>query len=148
MHHHSTRASTTPTVCMESLERRALLAAPFALSGDPSVHPNDFRVTTFAQSLPYYPTGFLQLPDNSYLVAANDPGPTGYYSSPSLPHCNALSRRNLLLPFFLVCFLLRSSQSQGKWEMGKRHEHALTSGPSPDRGRGENAVRNLLPRSN
>ena len=63
---------------MESLERRALLAAPFALSGDPSVHPADFRVTTFAAGLDF-PIGMQRLADGSILVATTTPNPGGNY---------------------------------------------------------------------
>jgi hypothetical protein len=49
----------------------ARAAAPFAVGGP---DPSAFRVTTFASNLPYYTTGFLRLPDGSYLVAANDAG--------------------------------------------------------------------------
>ena len=47
------------------LSSAPLIAAtpPFPVGHDPSL----FRVTTFASNLPYYPTGFLQLPDGSYL---------------------------------------------------------------------------------
>ena len=54
---------------VEPMEPRTLLAgAPFAVGGDPSVNPADFRVTTFASGL-NYPKGLMTLPDGSLLVA-------------------------------------------------------------------------------
>ena len=39
---------------VEQLEARRLLSGPpFAVGGDPSVNPADFRVTTFASGLNY-----------------------------------------------------------------------------------------------
>src|SRR4051812_24155333 len=61
---------------------RLAAAPPFALGPDPRVDPSQLRVTTFASNLPYYPTGFLPLPDGSYLVAANDASVGGkFYAS-------------------------------------------------------------------
>ena len=54
---------------------------PFAIGGDPSVNPADFRVTTFATGL-NYPHSMQQLPDGSILVSTSDPLPGGnYYDS-------------------------------------------------------------------
>jgi glucose/arabinose dehydrogenase len=54
---------------------------PFAIGGDPSVHPSDFRITTFATGL-NYPHSMQQLPDGSILVSTSDPVPGGnYYAS-------------------------------------------------------------------
>src|SRR5262245_12219982 len=56
----------------------------FPLASDPRIDPNKFRVTTFAANLPY-PTAMQQLPDQSILVAENDPtGGTFYASSGKL----------------------------------------------------------------
>ena len=61
---------------LERLEGRELLAAPFAVGGDPIVKPADFRVTTFASGL-NYPHGMQSLPDGSMLVAVNNPNNGG-----------------------------------------------------------------------
>jgi glucose/arabinose dehydrogenase len=54
---------------------------PFAIGGDPSVNPADFRITTFATGL-NYPHSMQQLPDGSILVSTSDPVPGGnYYAS-------------------------------------------------------------------
>ncbi len=54
---------------------------PFAIGGDPSVKPADFRITTFATGL-NYPHSMAQLPDGSILVSTSDPVPGGnYYDS-------------------------------------------------------------------
>src|SRR5256885_937757 len=59
-----------------------LRADPFALGPDARVDPSQFRVTTFASGLPYYTTGMVQLPDGSFLVAANDSSVGGkFYAS-------------------------------------------------------------------
>src|SRR5437899_3217184 len=68
---------------VEPLEPRTLLAgAPFAVGGDPSVHPADFRVTTFASGL-NYPAALITLPDGSLLAAVNNPvaGSSSFYNS-------------------------------------------------------------------
>ena len=57
------------------------LPQPFAIGGDPSVHPADYRITTFATGL-NYPHSMQQLPDGSILVSTSDPLPGGnYYDS-------------------------------------------------------------------
>ena len=73
------RARTSPrrrtrTLVLEPLEDRTLLTGnpPFAVGGDPSVNPADFRVTTFASGL-NYPHGMMTLSDGSLLVAVNNP---------------------------------------------------------------------------
>jgi len=54
---------------------------PFAIGGDPSVNPADFRITTFATGL-NYPHSMQQLSDGSILVSTSDPLPGGnYYDS-------------------------------------------------------------------
>ena len=54
---------------------------PFAIGGDPSVHPADFRITTFATGL-NYPHSIQVLPDGSLLVSTSDPVLGGnYYDS-------------------------------------------------------------------
>jgi hypothetical protein len=65
-------------VRVEGLERRTLLAAPFAVGGSPSVHPEDFRVTTFASGL-NFPVGMQRLEDGSILVATTTPNAGGDY---------------------------------------------------------------------
>jgi glucose/arabinose dehydrogenase len=63
---------------VEPLEARQLLTGspPFAVGGDPIVHPTDFRVTTFASGL-NYPHGMMTLSDGSLLVAVNNPNNGG-----------------------------------------------------------------------
>jgi glucose/arabinose dehydrogenase len=54
---------------------------PFAIGGDPSVHPANFRITTFATGL-NYPHSMRMLPDGSLLVSTSDPVSGGnYYDS-------------------------------------------------------------------
>jgi glucose/arabinose dehydrogenase len=68
---------------VEQLEERPLLSGPpFAVGGDPSVNPADFRVTTFASGL-NYPKGLTTLSDGSMVVAVNNPnaGSTSFYNS-------------------------------------------------------------------
>ena len=71
----------------EPLEDRTVLGGnpPFAVGGDPSVNPADFRVTTFASGL-NYPHGMTTLSDGSLLVAVNNPvsGESFYSSSGEL----------------------------------------------------------------
>ena len=56
-------------------------AQPFAIGGDPSVNPSDFRITTFATGL-NYPHSMQQLADGSILVSTSDPVSGGnYYAS-------------------------------------------------------------------
>ncbi len=85
-------ASTRPMrrsrrLFFEALEDRTVLGGdpPFAVGGDPSVNPADFRVTTFASGL-NYPHGMLTLADGSLLVAVNNPisGASFYNSSGTL----------------------------------------------------------------
>src|SRR5262245_60975194 len=62
---------------LERLEGRLLLTGPpFSVGGDPIVHPEDFRVTTFASGL-NYPHGMQPLSDGSLLVAVNNPNNGG-----------------------------------------------------------------------
>ena len=69
---------------LEPLEDRTVLGGnpPFAVGGDPSVNPADFRVTTFASGL-NYPHGMTTLSDGSLLVAVNNPlsGGSSFYNS-------------------------------------------------------------------
>lgn len=69
---------------VERLEPRQLLAAaPFAVGGDPSVDPADFRVTEFATGLDF-PYGMQQLADGSMLVGTSHPkdgAGGGYFNS-------------------------------------------------------------------
>ena len=69
---------------LEPLEDRTVLGGnpPFAVGGDPSVNPADFRVTTFASGL-NYPHGMMTLSDGSLLVAVNNPlsGGSSFYNS-------------------------------------------------------------------
>ena len=68
---------------VEPLEDRTLLnGSPFAVGGDPSVNPADFRVTTFASGL-NYPKGLMTLADGSIVVSVNNPVPghTSFYNS-------------------------------------------------------------------
>jgi glucose/arabinose dehydrogenase len=60
---------------LEPLEDRSLLT-PFTVGGDPIVHPEDFRITTFADGL-NYPHGMTTLPDGSLAVAVNNPNNGG-----------------------------------------------------------------------
>ena len=46
---------------------------PFAIGGDKSVNPVDYRITTFATGL-NYPHSMQQLSDGSILVSTSDPG--------------------------------------------------------------------------
>ena len=65
------------------LEDRTLLnGSPFAVGGDPSVNPADFRVTTFASGL-NYPKGLMTLADGSIVVSGDNsvPGHTSFYNS-------------------------------------------------------------------
>jgi glucose/arabinose dehydrogenase len=52
------------------------LLTPFTVGGDPIVHPEDFRITTFADGL-NYPHGMTTLPDGSLAVAVNNPNNGG-----------------------------------------------------------------------
>src|SRR4051812_19805833 len=62
-------AFSTMTVGLETLEpRRMFTAAPFTVGGDPRVHAQDFRITTFASGL-NFPNGMARLSDGSILVA-------------------------------------------------------------------------------
>ena len=74
-------------LAFEPLEDRTVLGGnpPFAVGGDPSVNPADFRVTTFASGL-NYPHGMLTLSDGSLLVAVSNPisGSSFYDSSGEL----------------------------------------------------------------
>jgi hypothetical protein len=63
---------------VEGLERRTLLAAPFAVGGSPAVHPDDFRVTAFVSGL-NFPVGMQRLEDGSILVATTTPNAGGDY---------------------------------------------------------------------
>lgn len=51
---------------------------PPVIGGDPSVHPADFRVTTFASGLDF-PTSMQQLDPTSLLVGCSVPNPGGSY---------------------------------------------------------------------
>jgi glucose/arabinose dehydrogenase len=51
---------------------------PFAIGGDASVHPSDFKITTFATGL-NYPHSMQLLSDGSLLVSTSDPVPGGNY---------------------------------------------------------------------
>jgi glucose/arabinose dehydrogenase len=51
---------------------------PFAIGGDPSVKPADFRITTFATGL-NYPHSIQQLADGSILASTSDPVSGGDY---------------------------------------------------------------------
>jgi len=54
---------------------------PFAIGGDRSVNPVDYRITTFASGL-NYPHSMQQLSDGSTLVSTSDPVPGGnFYDS-------------------------------------------------------------------
>jgi hypothetical protein len=54
---------------------------PFAVGGDPSVNPADFRVTTFASGL-NYPHGMTALSDGSVLVGVSNPvNGSSFYNS-------------------------------------------------------------------
>jgi hypothetical protein len=65
----------------EPLEDRCLLSGdPFAIGGDPRVHPEDFRITVFAADL-NYPYSLLQLADGSLLVGISRPRGTDYFDS-------------------------------------------------------------------
>lgn len=65
----------------EALEDRLLLNGdPFAIGGDPRVHPDDFRITVFAADL-NYPSSLLHLADGSLLVATNQPYRSSYFDS-------------------------------------------------------------------
>src|SRR2546423_7377732 len=65
----------------ELLEDRCLLDGnPFAVGGDPRVHPEDFRITVFAVGL-NYPDSMQQLADGSILVGTSLPRSTSYYDS-------------------------------------------------------------------
>jgi glucose/arabinose dehydrogenase len=66
----------------EPLEARTLLTGnpPFAVGGDPSVNPADFRVTTFASGL-NFPHGMVALSDGSLLVGISNPVGSSYYNS-------------------------------------------------------------------
>ncbi len=52
------------------------LPQPFAIGGDPSVNPADYRITTFATGL-NYPHSMQQLPDGSLLVSNERPAARG-----------------------------------------------------------------------
>ncbi len=56
---------------------------PPSLVGDPSVHPADFRVTTFASGVPF-PTSMQQLSDGSLLVGSSVPITTFFNSTGQL----------------------------------------------------------------
>jgi glucose/arabinose dehydrogenase len=76
-HHGSATASFDSAAVIGTIKR----PQPFAIGGDPSVHPADFRITTFATGL-NYPHSMVQLPDGSILVSTSDPVPGGnYYAS-------------------------------------------------------------------
>jgi hypothetical protein len=65
----------------ECLEDRYLLnSAPFAIGGDPRVHPEDFRITIFATGL-NYPYSMQQLADGSLLVGISRPNGGNYFNS-------------------------------------------------------------------
>src|SRR5438445_12770491 len=65
----------------EPLEDRCLLNGdPFAIGGDPRVHPEDFRITVFAQNL-NYPYSMQQLADGSLLVGISRPRGASYFNS-------------------------------------------------------------------
>src|SRR5882672_3989911 len=67
--------------CFEPLESRTLLAAPFAVGGDPSVQSGDFRVTIFASDL-NFPNGMTRFADGSLLVATTVPhDANGYFGA-------------------------------------------------------------------
>lgn len=53
---------------------------PFAIGGDASVHPNDYRITTFAAGL-NYPHSMKELADKSIIVTTSDPIAGGNYFS-------------------------------------------------------------------
>ena len=57
----------------DSLEARSLLAAPFAVGGDPGVDPGDFRVTTFATGL-NFPKSMQRSPTARCWSARATPG--------------------------------------------------------------------------
>jgi glucose/arabinose dehydrogenase len=65
----------------EPLEDRYLLNGdPFAIGGDPRVHPEDFRITVFASGS-NYPYSMVQLADGSLLVGTSRPSGSNYYDS-------------------------------------------------------------------
>ena len=57
----------------DCLEDRLVLTAPFAIGGDPIVHPADFRITTFAQGLNYPQTKKVDHVDTYHGVKVADP---------------------------------------------------------------------------
>jgi hypothetical protein len=61
---------------------RLTTGQPFAVGGDSTVNPDQFRVTTFATGL-NYPVGMIQLSDGSVLVATSPPasGSSSFYNS-------------------------------------------------------------------
>src|SRR5438105_1540960 len=68
-------------VSCELLEDRCLLdGSPFAIGGDLRVHPEDFRITVFAQGL-NYPYSMQQLADGSLLVGISRPRGSSYFNS-------------------------------------------------------------------
>src|SRR5438132_5157272 len=65
----------------ECLEDRYLLnSVPFAIGGDPRVHPEDFRITVFATGL-NFPYSMQQLADGSLLVGISRPNGGNYFNS-------------------------------------------------------------------
>jgi glucose/arabinose dehydrogenase len=66
---------------LEPLEDRCLLdSVPFTIGGDPRVHPEDFRITTFATGL-NFPYSMQQLSDRSLLVGTSQPVSGNFYNS-------------------------------------------------------------------
>jgi glucose/arabinose dehydrogenase len=79
--HAAPRPRGRPLLVCESLEPRYLLdGVPFAIGGDPRVHPEDFRITAFASGL-NYPYSMVQLADGSILVGTSRPAGTTYFNS-------------------------------------------------------------------
>lgn len=78
----SERPRRRPTIVVEALEGRALLAgSPFTVLG-PGVSPADFRATTFASGL-NYPVGLQPTADGALMVAVSNPVPnqTAFYAT-------------------------------------------------------------------
>ncbi len=75
------RKSVRRAMACEPLEDRYLLnGSPFAIGGDARVHPDDFRITVFAQNLDY-PYSMQPLADGSLLVGISRPHGTSYFDS-------------------------------------------------------------------
>jgi glucose/arabinose dehydrogenase len=75
------RRAVGPGLLCETLEARCLLdGVPFAIGGDPRVHPEDFRATVFASGLDY-PYSMVRLADGSLLVATSPSATGNFYNS-------------------------------------------------------------------